>query len=38
LHTAIYQVLMALKPNISVLPEQKSVKDALIAASLLDDY
>ncbi|MGK0304546.1 MAG: hypothetical protein ACI8UG_000285 [Gammaproteobacteria bacterium] len=38
LHTAIYQVLMALNPNISALPEQESVKNILIAASLLDDY
>ncbi|MFT5716807.1 MAG: hypothetical protein ACI9T7_000985 [Oleiphilaceae bacterium] len=37
LHTAIYQVLMALNPPISALPEQESVKNVLIAASLIDE-
>ena len=38
MHTAIYQVLMAFKPNISALPEQVNVIHVLIAASLIDGH
>lgn len=38
LHTAVIQVLMAVKPTFSALPEDDSLKDVLIATALVEEY
>jgi len=38
LHTAVIQVLMAVRPSISAQPEQLALSETLQACSLLEQY
>jgi len=38
LHTAIFQVLIAVKPTLSVLPTHDKLKRQLLSAGLVEEY